>query len=81
MQKIKDETGTITTQVKAGINPSRTNLLGANRTKGIRTPKGEIIIGVKGEITIWLKPTSLLPFAVILVITLIISPKSLISNG
>jgi hypothetical protein len=61
--------------------PSRTNLLGATRTKGTRTPRGAIIIGVKGEITIMLKPTSLVPFVVILVIILIIAPKSLISNG
>jgi hypothetical protein len=81
MPKIKDETGTTTTQVKAGINPSRTNPLGATRTKGIRTHKGEIIIGVKGEITIMLKPTSLVPFVVSSSITLIIAPKSLISNG
>jgi hypothetical protein len=40
MPKRKDETGTITTQVKAGINPSRTNLLGETRTKGIKTPRG-----------------------------------------
>jgi hypothetical protein len=81
MPKRKDKTGTTTTQVKAGFHPSRTNLLGETRTKGIRTPRGEIIIRVKGEITILLKPTSLVPFVVILVITLIIAPKSLISNG
>jgi hypothetical protein len=81
MPKRKEETGTITTQVKAGINPNRTNLLGATRTKGIRTPRGAITIGVKGEITILLKPTSLVPFAVSSVIILIIAPKSLILNG
>jgi hypothetical protein len=64
-----------------GINPNRSNLLGATRTKGIRTSRGEITIGVKGEITILLKPTSLVPFAMHSVIILIIAPKSLISNS
>ena len=81
MPKIKEETGTITTQAKAGIKPNKTNILGETRNKGIRTPKGEIKIGVKGEIKIMLKPTSLVPFVVSSVITLIIAPRSLISNG
>jgi hypothetical protein len=81
MPKIKGKTGTITTQVKAGITPNRTNLLGATRIKGIRTPRGEITIGIKGEIEILLKPPSLVPFAVSSVIILIISPESLILNG
>jgi hypothetical protein len=81
MPKRKEETGTTTTQVKAGINPNKTNLLGATRTKGIRTPRGAITTGIKGEITILLKPTSLVPFAVSSVIILIIAPKSLILNG
>ena len=81
MPKRKVEIGTTTAQVKVGINLNRTNLLGATRTKGIRTARGAIIIGVKGEITILLKPTSLVPFVVSSAITLIIAPKSLISNG
>jgi hypothetical protein len=81
MPKRKEEIGTTTTQVKAGINPSRTNLLGETRTKGIKTPRGEITIGIKGEITIMSKPYSLVPFAVSSVIILIIAPKFLISNG
>jgi hypothetical protein len=81
MPKGKDETGTTTTQVKVGINPSRTNPLGETKTKGIRTTRGAIIIGIKGEIKILLKPTSLVPFVVSSSIKLIIAPKSLISNG
>jgi hypothetical protein len=80
MPKRKEETGTITTQDKVGINPNKTNLLGATKTKGIRTPRGVITIGTKGEIKIMLKPTSLVPFAVSSIIILIISPKSLILN-
>jgi hypothetical protein len=49
MPKRKEEIGTITTQVKVGINPNKTNLLGATRTKGIRTPRGAITTGVKGR--------------------------------
>jgi hypothetical protein len=64
-----------------GINPHNTNPLGATKTKGIKTPRGEIIISAKGEITTMLKPTSLVLFVVSLAITLIISPKSPISNG
>jgi hypothetical protein len=81
MPKRKGKKGTITTQVKEGITPNRTNQLGATRIKGIRTPRGEITIGVKGEIKILLKPTSLVPFAVSSVIILIIAPKLLILNG
>jgi hypothetical protein len=43
MPRRKDRTGITTTQVKAGINPHSTNPLGATRTKGTNTPKGEII--------------------------------------
>jgi hypothetical protein len=81
MPKRKEEKRTRTTQVKAGINPNQTNLLGATITKGIRTPRGETIIGIKGEITILTKPLSLVPFVVSSVIILIIAPKSMISNG
>jgi hypothetical protein len=81
MPKIKEEIGTITTQVKVGINPNKTNLLGATRTKRIITPRGEITTGIKGEIIILSKPLSLMPFAVSYVIILIISPKSMILNG
>jgi len=81
MPKRKGKIGTITTQVKERITPNRTNLLRETRIKGIRTPRGEITTDVKGEITILLKPPSLVPFAVILVIILIIASKSLILNG
>jgi hypothetical protein len=63
------------------INPNKTNQLGATITKGIKTPRGAITIGVKGEITILSKPLSLVPFAVSSVIILIIAPKMLILNG
>jgi hypothetical protein len=62
-----------------GINPHNTNPLGATRTKGAKTPKGAIIINAKGEKM--LKPSSLVPFVASSTITLIISPRSLISNG
>ena len=58
MPKIKEETGTTTTQVKVGINPNKTNLLGATRIKGIKTPREAITTGVKGEITILFEPPS-----------------------
>jgi hypothetical protein len=76
MPRRKDRTGIKTTQVKAGINPHNTNQLGATKTKGTKTPKGTIIINSKGEIM--LKPSSLVPFAVISAITLTIAPISLI---
>jgi hypothetical protein len=80
MPRIKDEIGITTTQVKAGINPHKTNQLGATRTKGTNTPKGVIIKkNAKGKIM--LKQTSLVPFVVISVITLTTAPRSLISNG
>jgi hypothetical protein len=79
MPRRKDKIGITITQDKAGINPHITNLLGATRTKGTKTPKGEIITNAKGKIM--LKPFSLVPFVVSLVITLTISPRSLISNG
>jgi hypothetical protein len=81
MPKRKEKIETITTQVKAGITPNRTNLLGANRTKGIITLKGATTTDVKGKITIIFEPTSLVSFAVSSVIILIIAPKSLILNG
>jgi hypothetical protein len=40
MPKRKEKIGTITTQVKVGITPNKTNLLGATRIKGIRKPQG-----------------------------------------
>ena len=79
MPRRKDIIGITTTQVKAGINPHNTNPLGATRTKGTKTPKGAIITNTKGETM--LKPSSLVPFVVNLVITLTIAPRSLISNG
>jgi hypothetical protein len=60
--------------------PPQHQQLGATRTKGTKTPMGAIIIiNAKGEIM--LKTCSLVPFVVSLAITLIISPRSLISNG
>jgi hypothetical protein len=64
-----------------GINPHSTNPLRVTRTKGTKTPKGAIIINSKGKIIIMLTPFSLVPFVVSLATTLIIAPKSLISNG
>jgi hypothetical protein len=81
MPKRKEKIGTITTQVKEGITPNRTNLLGETRIKGIRTPRGALTTGVKGEITILSKPPFVVPFVVNSVIILIIAPKSLILNG
>jgi hypothetical protein len=78
MPRRKDRTGITTTQVKVGINPHNTNQLGETRTKGTKTPKGEIITNSKGEIM--LKPSSLVPFVVSSVITLTIAPRSLISK-
>jgi hypothetical protein len=78
MPRRKDGTRITTTLVKARINPHSTNPLGATRTKGTKTPKGAITINAKGEIM--LKPSSLVLFVVSSVITLTISPKSLISN-
>jgi hypothetical protein len=40
MPKRKEKIGKIETQVKAGITPNKTNLLGATRIKGISTPRG-----------------------------------------
>jgi hypothetical protein len=79
MPRRKDRIGITTTLVKAGINPHNANPLGETRTKGTKTPKGEIITNAKGEIM--LKPSSLVPFVVNSVITLTIAPRSLISNG
>ena len=80
MPKRKEKTRTIATQVKLGITPNRNNLLGATKTKGIITPRGEITTNVKGKIIIIFEPTSIVPFAVSSVIILIIAPKSLILN-
>jgi hypothetical protein len=79
MPRRKNEMGTITTLVKAGINPHSINPLGATRTKATKTPKGAITTNAKGEII--LKPYSLVPFVVSSFITLTIAPGSLISNG
>ena len=81
MPKRKGKIGTITTQVKAGITPNRTNLLGATRIRGTRTPKGEIIKNSKGIITTILIKNSLLPFTVSMAIILTISLKFLTLNG
>ena len=81
MPKRKEKIRTITTQVKAEITPNRTNLLGATKIKGIRNPRGVTTTGVKVKVTTTFEPTSLVPFAVSLVIILIISPKSLILNS
>jgi hypothetical protein len=79
MPRRKDGTRITTTQVKAGIHPHSINPLGETRTKGTKTPKGTIITNAKGEIM--LKPSYLVPFVVNSIITLTISPRSLISNG
>ena len=81
MPKIKEIIGIITTQVKVEITPNRTNLLGANKIKGLRTPRGAKTIDVKGKITITFELTSPMPFAVRSVTMLIIAPKLLILNG
>jgi hypothetical protein len=79
MPRRKDGIGITTTQDKVGINPHKTNPLGATSPKGTKTPKGEIITNAKGEIM--LKPSFLVTFVVSLVITLTIAPRLLISNG
>jgi hypothetical protein len=79
MPRRKDGTGITITLVKAGTNPHSINPLGATRTKATKTPKGETTTNAKGGIM--LKPYSLVCFVVSLVITLTISPRSLISKG
>jgi hypothetical protein len=81
MPKRKEKIRTITTQVKAEITPNRTNLLGATRIKGLRTPRGTKTTDIKGIITITFEPISPMPFAVSWVTILIITSKSLILNG
>jgi hypothetical protein len=66
---------------QGGNQPQQNQSTRGTRTKGIKTPRGEIVIDTKGEITIMLKLTSLFPFVVILAITPIIALKSLISNS
>jgi hypothetical protein len=66
---------------QGGNQPQQNQPTRGNQNQGNQNPRGEITIGVKGEITILLKPPSLVPFAVSSVIILIISPKSLILNG
>jgi hypothetical protein len=62
-------------QEETRTNPSRTNLPGATKTKGTRTPKGEITTNAKGRTTTIFKQTSLVPFAVSMAIILTIAPK------
>jgi hypothetical protein len=50
-RKEKIETIIILNQEETRTNPSRTNLLGATKTKGTRTPKGEITTNTKGRKT------------------------------
>jgi hypothetical protein len=66
---------------QGGNQPQQNQPAGGNPNQGNQNPQGAITTGVKGEITILSKPTSLVPFAVSSVIILIIAPKSLISNG
>jgi hypothetical protein len=52
MPKIKEKTETIIIPDQEEITPNKTNLLGAIRIKGTRTPKGEITTNTKERITI-----------------------------
>jgi hypothetical protein len=79
--KKKEKTETIIKQDQGEINPNRTNLLGETRIRGTRTPKGEIKKITKGGTTITSGRTSLVPFAVSMVIILTIAPKSPTLNG
>jgi hypothetical protein len=81
MPKRKEKTETIITQDQGETTPNKTNLLGATRIRGTRTPKGEITTNAKGGTTTTSGQTSLVPFAVSMVIILTISPKSPTSNG
>jgi hypothetical protein len=65
--------------VKVGTIPHNTNPLGATRTKGTKTPKGEITTKSKGGIL--LKPSTLVLFVACTVITPTIAPRSLILKG
>jgi hypothetical protein len=49
MPKRKEKTETIIIQDQGEITPNKTNLLGATRIKGTRTPKGEITTNAKGK--------------------------------
>jgi hypothetical protein len=53
MPKRKEETETIITQdqEETKTTPNRTNLPGATRIRGMRTPKEEITTNAKGRIT------------------------------
>jgi predicted HTH transcriptional regulator len=66
-------------QEETRTNPNRTSLSRETRTRGIKTPKGETTKN-RGR-TKTFPPTSLVPFAVILVTILTISPKLLTLNG
>jgi hypothetical protein len=80
-RKEKTETIIILDQEETRTNPSRTNLSGATRTRGTRTPKGEITTNAKGRTTTIFRQTSLVPFVVSMAIILTISPKLRTSNG
>jgi hypothetical protein len=76
MPKRKEKTETIITQDQGETTPNKTNLLGATRIRGTRTPKGEITTNAKGGTTTTTsRRTSLVPFVVSMVIILTISPK------
>jgi hypothetical protein len=80
-RKEKIKTILISDQEETRTNPNKTNLQGATRTKGTRTPKGEITTNAKGRTTIIFRQTSLVPFVVNMVIILTIAPKLLTLNG
>jgi hypothetical protein len=71
MPRRKGKTGIIITWVQVKIIPNKTNLLGENRIKETRTPKGKIKKNAKGITTIKiLGRTSLALFAVTMEIIL-----------
>jgi hypothetical protein len=80
-RKEKTETIIILDQEETRTTPSRTNLLGATRIRGTRTPRGEITTNAKGRTPTIFGQTSLVPFVVSMVIILTISLKLLTSNG
>ena len=81
MPKIKEKTETIIILDQEEITPNKTNLLGAIKIKGIRTPKEAIATNTKGRIETTYGQISLVPFLVSMAIILTISPKLLTLNG
>jgi hypothetical protein len=79
-RKEKTRTIIILDQEEIRTNPSRTSLLWATKTRGIKTPKGETTTNTREGTTTILRPPSPVCFAVSLVTILTISPKSLTLN-